>query len=83
MILMLVTGVLFVYVLGVYFPWYILSAICAIPPALIVIMMPFVPDTPRFLISKGDLEGASKALQWYRGATTESQVKKELNQVCI
>jgi MFS family permease len=81
MILMLVTGVLFVYILGTYFSWFILSAICAIPPAFILLLMPLMPETPRYLVSKGDPEGALKSLLWLRGATHENQVRKELDGV--
>jgi hypothetical protein len=41
----------------------------------------FVPDSPHFLIEKGDERGAAEALRRFRGATVPAQVQPELDEV--
>jgi len=81
MMLMLTGGVLFTFIIGTFVSWWILPAILGIFPMLLLIGMPFLPETPRYLISKGLDEEASRSLQWLRGATSPAQVKAELKQI--
>ena len=45
----------------------VLSGVCIIFPALLAGWMIFMPRSPIFLVSKGNVEGARKSLQWLRG----------------
>jgi len=81
MILMLVAGVLFTFVLGTFVSWFVLSLICAFVPIVILAFLPLMPETPRYWISQNQPYKALKSLQWLRGAETEDQVRPELEDV--
>ena len=72
--------------LGVFFDnlnceteWRLFSGICIIFPAVLGLWMFWMPRSPIFLVSKGDLEGARKSLQFFRGKGRD--VTDELNQI--
>ncbi|XP_065556829.1 facilitated trehalose transporter Tret1-like isoform X2 [Artemia franciscana] len=66
--LMVVTGILLGYFVGAFVTWWWLSIISGFIPLMFMIAMMFVPESPVYLISKNDENGAKKALQWLRGA---------------
>ena len=55
-----------------------LSAVCIIFPGILAVWMVFMPRSPIFLVSKGNVEGARKSLQWLRGT---KDVEDELKQL--
>ena len=55
-----------------------LSAVCIIFPGILAVWMIFMPRSPIFLVSKGNVEGARKSLQWLRGT---KDVEEELKQL--
>ncbi|KAH0615474.1 hypothetical protein JD844_004763 [Phrynosoma platyrhinos] len=65
--LMAVLGALFLYALGLVLPWRWLAVAGAVPVVFMVILLCFMPNSPRFLISKGKEEEALCALKWLRG----------------
>ena len=56
----------------------VLSGVCITFPALMALWMIFMPSSPVFLVSKGDLEGARKSLQWLRAKTDVEEELQEL-----
>ena len=40
---------------------------CGIIPVLVFSLMPFLPETPNYLVMTGNREEAHKALSWLRG----------------
>ena len=44
-------------------------------PALLALWMVFMPRSPQFLVSKGDMAAGRKSLQWLRG---RQEVEEEL-----
>ena len=56
----------------------VLSAVCIIFPGILAVWMVFMPRSPIFLVSKGNVEGARKSLQWLRGT---KDVEDELKQL--
>lgn len=48
--LFLTVGILFVYVIGPYTSWVTLSVLCAIFPALLIVAMFIVPESPTYLV---------------------------------
>ncbi|CAG7696003.1 unnamed protein product, partial [Allacma fusca] len=44
---------------------------------LLFFMLLFVPETPRFLLLKGQTKRATEALKWLRGATEVEQIEFE------
>jgi len=76
--LMVVTGILFVNVLGSFVSWQWLSLICGFVPLIFLVAMIFVPESPRYLLTKGKTAEASQALCWLRGKTSATDVEDEL-----
>ncbi|XP_075041922.1 solute carrier family 2, facilitated glucose transporter member 6 isoform X3 [Mixophyes fleayi] len=68
--LLAVCGALVLYALGLVLPWRWLAIAGEVPVIVMLILLCFMPDSPRFLISKGKDEKALQALVWLRGANT-------------
>ncbi|ODM96216.1 Facilitated trehalose transporter Tret1-2 [Orchesella cincta] len=78
--LMLVTGILFTYVVGTYVPWKTLTLISAAVPLLFLVFVPFIPESPRYLLKKGHAERAHDALSWLFGpADAVKQMAEQCN----
>ena len=72
--------------LGIFFinlncstDWRLVSGLCIIFPALLALWMFWMPRSPVFLVSKGDVDGAKKSLQFLRGKN--AKVDDELDQI--
>ncbi|KAG2456073.1 solute carrier family 2, facilitated glucose transporter member 8 [Polypterus senegalus] len=65
--LMVVTGIMGAYVSGLGLHWRWLAVACSVPPAVMLILMCFMPETPRFLLAKNRQSEAIKALRFLRG----------------
>ena len=76
--LMLNLGILFVY-LNCSTDWRLVSGLCIVFPALLALWMFWMPRSPVFLVSKGDVDGAKKSLQFLRGKN--ANVDDELEQI--
>lgn len=63
------TGVLFEYALGSVVTWNVCAAISGILPLTALILMFLFPETPSYLIARGNTDQARKALQRFRGST--------------
>lgn len=55
---------------GIVVPWRWLAIMGEIPVITMLILLCFMPDSPRFLIAKGKTDRALKALEWLRGPNT-------------
>lgn len=60
-------GLLLAYVMGVFCKWRWLAFIGAVSPALLVILMFTMPETPRWSLGKNRRSEALRALRWLRG----------------
>ena len=78
---MVVLGILFSYVVGAFVSWQWLAIISAFVPVIMLILMIYVPASPRYLLQKGQTAEASKALAWFRGAESSQHVEAELKLV--
>ncbi|MGH0169911.1 UNVERIFIED_CONTAM: hypothetical protein FKN15_058038 [Acipenser sinensis] len=56
---------------GLGLPWRWLAVAGEVPTLLMLVLLCFMPDSPRFLISKGRAEEAQRSLAWLRGAETD------------
>uniref|UniRef100_A0A3P8YHA0 Solute carrier family 2, facilitated glucose transporter member 8 n=1 Tax=Esox lucius TaxID=8010 RepID=A0A3P8YHA0_ESOLU len=65
--LMVVTGIMGAYIAGLFLDWRWLAIFCSIPPTLMLVIMCFMPETPRFLLSQGKRREAVEALRFLRG----------------
>lgn len=70
-------GTFMVFSLNTVTDWRTVSLICLCVPVLNFIALFFVPETPHWLVSKGRIERAEKALRWLRGWTTKERVADE------
>lgn len=65
--LMVVLGIMGVYLAGLVLDWRWLAVCSSIPPTLMLLCMCFMPETPRFLLSRGQRREAEEALRFLRG----------------
>uniref|UniRef100_A0A8C5LJ38 Solute carrier family 2 (facilitated glucose transporter), member 6 n=1 Tax=Jaculus jaculus TaxID=51337 RepID=A0A8C5LJ38_JACJA len=66
--LMAVFGSLSLYALGLLLPWRWLAVAGEGPVLIMVLLLSFMPNSPRFLLSRGRDEEALQALTWLRPA---------------
>lgn len=52
---------------GLFMDWRWLAICCSIPPTLLMVSMCFMPETPRYLLSKGKRREAENVLHYLRG----------------
>ena len=64
--LLLTIGILFIQA-NCKTEWRLLSSLCAVPPALLLLSMPWLPPSPVFLASKGKQQEAGSSLRSLRG----------------
>ena len=76
--LMVNIGILFIN-LNCSTNWRLLTGICIIPPASLALWMFWMPRSPIYLISKGNLKNAKESLQFLRGK--KAKVEQELEQM--
>ncbi|KAL1116672.1 hypothetical protein AAG570_005144, partial [Ranatra chinensis] len=69
------------YALGSLLDWRTTALVCAAVPIVTFIAITQVPETPVWLLSKGRLEDAEKALCWLRGWVRPEAVRKELEEL--
>uniref|UniRef100_A0A1L8DIJ3 Facilitated trehalose transporter Tret1 n=2 Tax=Nyssomyia neivai TaxID=330878 RepID=A0A1L8DIJ3_9DIPT len=76
--LFIVTGILYVYVVGPYVTYVQMQWICLIPPLAFAAGFFFMPETPYYYTGKGDKTNAVKSLQFLRGKTAEGVQEEAL-----
>lgn len=69
------------YVFGVFLSWDWLALVCGFVPLLFLVLIIFMPESVRYLLTKGHVTEAKEALRWLRGARTAEDVEDELNMV--
>uniref|UniRef100_A0A8C7UDE7 Solute carrier family 2, facilitated glucose transporter member 6 n=1 Tax=Oncorhynchus mykiss TaxID=8022 RepID=A0A8C7UDE7_ONCMY len=74
-----VFGALSLYVLGLVVPWQWLAVVGEIPALLMLLLLCFMPNSPRYLIICGKQEQACKALEFLRGP--DSDFMTEFNRI--
>ncbi|KAI4822470.1 hypothetical protein KUCAC02_008020 [Chaenocephalus aceratus] len=74
-----VTGTLSLYALGLVLRWRWLAVVGGVPALLMVVLLVFMPSSPRRLIKLGREQEAEKALRWLRGEHYDTQV--EINDI--
>ncbi|XP_064471392.1 solute carrier family 2, facilitated glucose transporter member 8-like [Ornithodoros turicata] len=60
------TGILLSYVLGKWLEYTWLATVCMIPPTLTAVILPWMADSPRWLLQVSRHEDARNALNYYR-----------------
>ncbi|XP_060788338.1 solute carrier family 2, facilitated glucose transporter member 6-like isoform X2 [Neoarius graeffei] len=77
--IMAVFGSLALYLLGLVLPWRWLAAAGEVPVLIMLFLLCFMPNSPRYLITNQKRDEASRALKWLRGP--DSNYITELNQI--
>ena len=61
------SGMLLAYCAGYLFSWNWLTLLGCIPPALVLLLMCWMPESPRWYLEKQRRRDALKSLLWLRG----------------
>ncbi|XP_066111915.1 solute carrier family 2, facilitated glucose transporter member 6 isoform X2 [Saccopteryx bilineata] len=77
--LMAVFGSLSLYALGLLLPWRWLAVAGEGPVVVMILLLTFMPNSPRFLLSRGRDAEALRALAWLRGA--DADIRWEFQQI--
>eukprot|EP00250_Pteridium_aquilinum_P002957 c13226_g1_i1 orf=248-1717(-) len=70
-------GILLAYLIGMAVSWRSLAVVGAIPSALLILGLFFIPESPRWLAKRGRTEDFKAALQVLRGRKTDIVVEAE------
>ncbi|XP_078082283.1 solute carrier family 2, facilitated glucose transporter member 6 [Mustelus asterias] len=73
--IMLVCGPLLLYALDLVLTWRWLAVVGAFIPSVMIIILCFMPESPRYLISKHRREEAIRSLAWLRGTEANYQLE--------
>lgn len=65
-------GILIVHLCGTFLHWQQTATICSFFPLLCFVIIVLVPESPSWLLSKGDVEKAKEAFIWLRGNGPEA-----------
>jgi len=64
---------------GVYYGWRVSILLQMVPAFTFAVGLPFLPESPRWLVEKGQTEQASRVLHWLReGSFTPTEITHEL-----
>ncbi|XP_076031540.1 facilitated trehalose transporter Tret1-like [Oratosquilla oratoria] len=72
-------GVVHLYVMARALPWHTTTALCAVPPCILFLLLLFVPESPYWSMKKGKEHKAHHDLQMLRGP--EGRVLEELDSI--
>ncbi|XP_029294441.1 LOW QUALITY PROTEIN: solute carrier family 2, facilitated glucose transporter member 6 [Cottoperca gobio] len=70
-----VFGTLALYSMGLVVPWRWLAVAGEVPAVLMVVLLAFMPSSPRRLLALGRQQKAEKALRWLRGKHYDIQIE--------
>ncbi|XP_043196353.1 facilitated trehalose transporter Tret1-like [Amphibalanus amphitrite] len=73
------TGILVCFLVGTYLRWDHLALFAGCIPVPFLVMMWFVPETPRWYVTHGNMKEAAKSLRWLRGKDVD--ITDELNSI--
>ncbi|XP_066500509.1 solute carrier family 2, facilitated glucose transporter member 6 isoform X2 [Hoplias malabaricus] len=74
-----VFGSLALYAFGLVLPWRWLAVAGEVPVLIMLLLLCFMPKSPRYLITHGQRDEACRALKWLRGP--DSDYMTELNRI--
>ncbi|CAH2099328.1 unnamed protein product [Euphydryas editha] len=68
-------GIFIAHLIGTWVHWQWTAIICCIFPIISVILLSLIPESPTWLISKGQIEDGVKAFSWLRGYDDEARAE--------
>ncbi|XP_023704096.1 facilitated trehalose transporter Tret1 [Cryptotermes secundus] len=75
-------GVLFSYVIGSYTLYHDFAIICLSLPVLFLVTFLWMPETPIYLLRKGEVKEAKRSLEWFRGGKGKD-LEEELTKMSL
>ncbi|XP_067009327.1 facilitated trehalose transporter Tret1-2 homolog [Anabrus simplex] len=63
-------GILIANIIGTFFSLRTVACISLVPPVLYLLCLPWLPETPIYLLRRGKTDKATRSLQWFRGKGT-------------
>lgn len=73
--LAIAVGILVCHIIGTFMTWQWTATISCLFPILSVILLMLIPESPTWLISKGEIEDGAKAFGWLRGHSEEANAE--------
>ncbi|KAK9777982.1 putative General substrate transporter [Seiridium cardinale] len=68
---------------SIHVSWRFSIAVVLVPCFIFAVGLPFLPETPRWLIEHGHYHRAQRSLNWLReGSYTDDEIAAELNKIC-
>lgn len=74
-------GILLSFSMGIVFQWKGIAGIGALLAVPFLFVIWFIPETPRWYISKNKIEESRTALEWLRGKKNQETVEKEFKEL--
>ncbi|KAL0859388.1 hypothetical protein ABMA27_010578 [Loxostege sticticalis] len=68
-------GILVAHLIGTFMTWQWTATICCLFPILSVLLLMLIPESPTWLIAKGEVEDGAKAFGWLRGHSEEANAE--------
>lgn len=75
--LLIISGILFVYIIGAVTTVYWMNVICSVFPLIFGTFFFFMPESPVYLVSKNRINEAEKTIKWLRGNSYNPQYEIE------
>ncbi|XP_076652802.1 facilitated trehalose transporter Tret1 isoform X2 [Halictus rubicundus] len=79
-IIFLNTGYIIVYAIGPWVDPKILALICLVPTFLILLWIPWLPESPYYCLKKNNEKGANLSLIWLRRNTNNTKTIEEMSE---
>lgn len=76
-----IAGILCQFVMGAFLHWRTVALLSCFMPSVTILALCFVPESPYWLLNKGRVEEARKALAWLRGWVTFDEIAVEFNEI--
>lgn len=71
--LAIAVGIFVAHLIGTYIHWQWTAVICCFFPIMSVVLLSMIPESPTWLIAKGQLEDGVKSFHWLRGYDEEAK----------
>ncbi|CAG9570296.1 unnamed protein product [Danaus chrysippus] len=71
--LAIAVGIFVAHLIGTYIHWQWTAVICCLFPIMSVVLLSLIPESPTWLIAKGQLEDGVKSFHWLRGYDEEAK----------
>lgn len=76
-----IAGILCQFVMGAFLHWRTVALLSCLMPFVTIVALCFVPESPYWLLNKGRVAEARRALAWLRGWATFDDIAVEFNEI--